>query len=312
MPMSKRLSDRLSAFKTDNKFQERGKLAVGLVVTRKAKEQGLPIEPLSLLTENQGQVSGLSGTVVHKILKEYGEERHPGTEVGRTSRGTPMAATIYAEFLNSLHAEKLADLAAIEQWWAERFTDYFNNKPFKLNYDRSRTMQAMFDDLLEQALKRQRESSGTSYQGAVLQHLVGAKLVLAMPQVKVVHHGFSVADSVSARSGDFVIDDTAIHCTTAPGELLLKKCTKNLQGGIRPIILTIGKKVNAAEVLAENENILGRVEIMDAVQFLSANLYELSLFQTSERDTTIEKLIAEYNKIIDDHEPDKSLKIAME
>jgi hypothetical protein len=310
--MTKRLADRLTAFKTENKFQERGKLAVGLVVTRKAKEQGLPIDPVSLLTENQGQVSGLSGTVVHRILKEYGELRHPGTEVGRTSRGTPMAATIYAEFLNQLHKDKLADLPAIEQWWAERFSDYFNNQPFKLNYDASRTMQAMFQDLLDQALKRQRESTGTSYQGAVLQHLVGAKLTLALPKVNVVHHGFSVADSVSARSGDFVIDDTALHCTTAPGELLLKKCSKNLRSGVRPIILTTGKGVSAAEVLAESEGILGRVEIMDAVQFLATNLYELSLFKTSERDVTIEKLIAEYNKIIDEHEPDKSLKIVME
>jgi hypothetical protein len=283
--MTKRLADRLTAFKTENKFQERGKLAVGLVVTRKAKEQGLPIDPVSLLTENQGQVSGLSGTVVHRILKEYGELRHP---------------------------DKLADLPAIEQWWAERFSDYFNNQPFKLNYDASRTMQAMFQDLLDQALKRQRESTGTSYQGAVLQHLVGAKLTLALPKVNVVHHGFSVADSVSARSGDFVIDDTALHCTTAPGELLLKKCSKNLRSGVRPIILTTGKGVSAAEVLAESEGILGRVEIMDAVQFLATNLYELSLFKTSERDVTIEKLIAEYNKIIDEHEPDKSLKIVME
>jgi len=49
----------------------------------------------------------------------------------------------------------------------------------------------------------------------MLQHLVGAKLELALPSLKRNHHGFEVADSVSARSGGFVIDDTVLHVTTA-------------------------------------------------------------------------------------------------
>lgn len=169
----------------------------------------------------------------------------------------------------------------------------------------------MIQDLLEQAVKRQREAPGTTYVGSVLQHMVGAKLELALPEIHIEHHGSSVADAVSARSGDFVIDDAAIHCTTAPTEALLSKCQDNLHAGVRPIILTTGRGIGAAEVLAENRGILGRVEIMDAVQFLAANLYELSFFKTAQRRITIEKLVERYNEIVEANESDPSLKIAV-
>ena len=139
-------------------------------------------------------------------------------------------------------------------------------------------------------------------------YLVGAKLTLAIPEISIEHHGFSVADAVSARSGDFVIDDVAIHCTTAPTEALLDKCHANLQSSVHPIILTVGKGLGAAEVMAETKGISGRVEIMDAVQFLATNLYELSLFETSKRRITIQRLVEEYNEIVSDHEPDPASK----
>lgn len=306
------LLQRLEAFKRDKEFAGRGKLGLALVVTRKAKSNGFPIDMGSLLTPNQGQVSGLSGRAINKILKEYRVTRSIGTEAGRTSRGTVGAAQEYAKFLNLLYSEQLIDLDAIERWWVDRIIDFFNSQPFKLNYDHSRTLRAMIQDLLDQAVKRQREAPGTTYVGAVLQHMVGAKLNLALPETTIAHHGFSVADAVSARSGDFVIDDAALHCTTAPTEALLEKCQANLQVSVRPIILTIGKGIAAAEVMAETKGIAGRVEIMDAIQFLAANLYEISLFRTSERRITIEKLVERYNEIVDAHEPDPSLKISID
>ena len=65
------------------------------------------------------------------------------------------------------------------------------------------------------------------YAGAVLQHLVGAKLSLVLPDGVVQNHGFSVSDAVSARSGDFTIEEVIIHVTTAPGEALMRKCEGN-------------------------------------------------------------------------------------
>jgi len=90
----------------------------------------------------------------------------------------------------------------IETWWVDRIRDHFISKPFRLRFDTAKSLQSIIQDLLTQAKKRQQENNGTMYQGAVLQHLIGAKLELALPQLKIVHNGFSVADTVSGRSGE--------------------------------------------------------------------------------------------------------------
>ena len=69
--------------------------------------------------------------------------------------------------------------------------------------------------------------------------------------------------------------------------------------------------VTVAKVLAGNANLEGRIDIMDAVQFLAANLHELSLFKTAARRMTFEKLIEGYNRIVADNETDPSLRIEM-
>ena len=170
----------------------------------------------------------------------------------------------------------------------------------------------MIRNLLDQAIERQKKAPGKTYAGAMLQHLVGAKLTLALPELTIGHNGASVADTVSSRSGDFVIDNSIIHCTTAPSEALIRKCKANLQAGQRPIILTIDRQMGAAQGLAETYGIDGRVEIMDAVQFLAANLYELSLFQAVDQRPTVVKLIEKYNEIVAKHEADASLRIALD
>jgi hypothetical protein len=114
------LEEQLAAFQAKNGFVGRGNLGLALVITRKAKTQGLPIEPATLLTRGGGQITGLSGSAINKILREYGETRNSGTEVGRTSRGTIGNAPIYASFLNNLNTEGAADLDFIEHWWITR------------------------------------------------------------------------------------------------------------------------------------------------------------------------------------------------
>lgn len=307
--MNKKLEESLTRFRDDKQIVNVGSLGTVLVITRRAKKVSLPIDPDTLITEGGGQVSGLSGNAINKILREYSVSNSVGTESGRTSRGTPNLAKAYAELLNELNRRGLGKLDEIEAWWVARFVDYFNTEPFRLNYDQSKTLGAVLRNLLDQAIERQRKSPGKTYIGAVLQHLVGAKLELALPEVSITHNGFSVADAVSDRSGDFVIDDVIIHCTTAPTEALLKKCKTNLQSGKRPIILTISKMIGAAEGAAENLGIDGRVEIMDALQFLAANLYEMSLFKAAQRKITVEKLVEKYNEIISAHESDASLRI---
>lgn len=303
------LATQLVTFQKENKLTSKGKLATMLFVSNLARKKGLPLESSVLVTDRKGQVQGLGKSSVQSILKEYGIVRVLAEEGGRTSRGSLGDMQNYVEFLNHLHELGIADTSAIENWWVERVKDFFAAQPFVLRYDMSKSLRYIVRDLLAQAFKRQKENPGTMYAGAVLQHLVGAKLSVVLDEGKIRSHGFSVADSVSSRSGDFVIDDVVIHITTAPGEALLRKCKRNLDAGIKPIIVTTYASLPGAESLAAIQGIDGRVDIWEAEQFIAANIYELSQFDVSQRKCTVEKLIEEYNKIIDVCETDPSLRI---
>jgi len=202
--MRDELFQRLAAFQRENKIQSKGQLAVIIHLCRVAREQGLPLDSTRLVTEAGGQVRGLGKAAVQKVLKDYGIVRVLAEESGRTSRGSLGLMTVFVEFLNGLHSAHLADTAAIESWWIDRIRDYFNSRPFTLRYDTSRSLRAVVRDLLLQAEARQKESPGTTYMGTVLQHLAGAKLSIVLPQGSLAFHGASVADSPTARSGDFL------------------------------------------------------------------------------------------------------------
>jgi len=306
---STNLTDRLATFRGENKIMGKGALAVVIHISRYAKDNGLPLDADRLITEGSGQVLGLGKGSVQRILNDYGLTQVLAEEGGRTSRGSIGIMRSYVAFLNELHTEGIAMLEEIEAWWLGCVKEHFAAKPFRLRFDAAKGFQAIIQDLLLQAKKRQQEATGTMYQGAVLQHLVGAKLELALPGLTIGHNGFSVADAVSARTGDFVIDDSIIHITTSPGEAVVRKCKLNIESGLKPIILTLAEGVTVAKVLATNAGLAGRIDIMDAEQFLAANLHELSLFKTSARLTTLKKLIDAYNQIITTNETDPSLRI---
>lgn len=305
------LEAQLTDFQKTHKLTSKGKLATMLFVSSLARKNGLPLDSSILVTDRKGQVRGLGKAAVQTILEQYGIIRVLAEEAGRTSRGSLGDMQNYVKFLNHLHEKGIADTALIEKWWIERVHDYFASQPFVLRYDMSKSLRYILRDLLSQAVKRQKENPGTMYAGAVLQHLVGAKLSVVLGKGKVKNHGFSVADSVSSRSGDFVIDDVAIHITTAPSEALLRKCKKNLEAGLKPIIVTTYANLPGAESLAGVQDIEGRVDIWEAEQFIAANIYELSKFETGQRKCTVDKLIEEYNDIVNACETDPSLKIVI-
>lgn len=309
------LESSLEIFQKAHGLTTKGKLAAMLHLSRLAFEKGLPLNSDSLLTNGKGQVLGLGKSRVQSILKTHGINRVLAEEAGRTSRGSLGYQDEYVSFLNELLAQGMfpddAALQAVESWWVARVNDFFNAKPFSFKFDTSKSLRGIVRDLLVQAQKRQKEAPGTMYMGAVLQHLVGAKLSLIVPDQEVLHHGFSVSDSVSDRSSDFLVDDVTIHVTTAPGEALMRKCAANIAAGFRPIIITVHARVLAAESLAEDHGIGGRVDVLEIEQFIATSIYEWSKFRTSDRKSTIEKLVVRYNQIIDDCETDPSLKIAL-
>lgn len=307
-----KLRNALKGFAKTYPIQDKGALCVGLFTTRRAFDIGLPANPEALVVEKKGQVKGLGKSAVQRILREHGVDRVLAEEGGRTSRGSIDNMRSYLAFLNELYEKGLADQALLEAWWVERVHDFFAGKPFVLRFDSAKSIRAIVADLIAQARERQRKSAGSNYLGTMLQHLVGAKLRLLLPEDAWPEiHGASVADRQEGRKGDFLVADAVLHVTTAPNEAVIRKCADNLHESLHPIVVTLEKGVATAEGLAENMDIADRLDVFDAEQFLAGNLYEIGRFGAAGRRATAEGLIEHYNRIIDDCETDPGLRISM-
>ena len=290
-------------------FQGKGSLCVALVVTQHAKEMGLPLDSDKLLTERGGQVLGLGRAAVQAILERHGIDRVLSEEGGRTSRGSINKMREYVAFLNTLGLEGRVDLDAVERFWIGRVQEFLAGEPFKLKLDSVRGLRAAVRDVVDQAQQRERSMPGMHYAGAVLQHLVGAKLDCALGKGHVNHNSFSTADAPTSRVGDFLVGDVAIHVTTSPTESVIGKCLRNLTEGHRPILVTLQRAVEAAQFLAANIKIAERIDVFEIEQFLAVNLYELGRFEAEGRRVAVRDFVDRYNEIVDEFETDPSLKI---
>src|ERR1039457_3231983 len=195
-----------------------------------------------------------------------------------------------------------------EQQQVRRGRNYVKRQ-IEFHFDTGKSLRANIDDLLRQAEELQADAGGTAYVGAMLQHLVGAKLDLVLGKGEMEHHGFSVADQSTARKADFQIESVAIHVTTNPSEALIRKCAANLQAGLKPLIVTLGDGVVGAAFLLKSSQLADRVDVLDANQFLTANIYEHSLFQASTCKVTFSNLLQRYNEIVSQCETEPMLQI---
>src|SRR5579872_447696 len=301
----------LKEFTAQRSFRGKGPLSVALVVTQHARTMGLPLLPEKLLTEGGGQVLGLGKGAVQSVLKRYGIDRVLASEGGRTSRGSLGHMREYAAFLNELSRKGKVDLDAIEGFWIECVHEFFAGKPFRIKLDGSRSLRMIVRDVIAQAVERQKTAPGVYYAGAVLQHLVGAKLDCVLGAGKFEHNSFSTADAPGGRVGDFFIGDVAIHVTTSPGEAVIEKCRDNLNDGYRPLLVTLQHGLTVAEGLAANVDLGDRIDIFEIEQFVALNLYELAEFGSEGRKTAVTELINRYKEIVEEFETDPSLKIEL-
>lgn len=299
----------LEEFVTKSKIKNKGALSIMLVVTDHARTMGLPLKAANLVVERGGQVLGAGAAKVQAILARHGIDRVLAKEGGRTSRGSIDNMKAYAAFLNDAHELGPLDLDTIEGFWVQKVREFFAAKPFTLRVDPSHGLRSTVRSLVAQAEERQREAGGTMIVGTVLQHLVGAKLQVALEgRADVEHHGANVND-VKSRGGDFDLGDTSIHVSVSPGEALLLKCRDNLGQGRRPVIVTTREGLAVAEGLARNLGIADRIDTIEVEQFLATNIYEIGVFEAAKRITAISDIVDRYNAIIDEYETDPSLKI---
>lgn len=307
--MSNSLQEVLQSFAAERKFKGKGPLCVALVITQYARSMDLPLEAERLITEGGGQVLGLGKGAVQAILNRHGITRILAAEGGRTSRGSLGNMREYVAFLNDLHTQGLLDLDAIEGFWIDRVHQFFAGKPFKIKLDASRSLRTVIRDVLKQAEDRQKTTPGMYYVGAVMQHLVGAKLECALGPGKFEHNSFSTADAPGGRVGDFALEDVVIHVTTSPGEAVIEKCRDNLNDGLRPILVTMQKGLTVAEGLSENAGIVDRIDVFEIEQFVALNLYEMGQFKAGGRKAAVVKLVEHYNAVVKAFETDPSLMI---
>lgn len=305
------LEKELHAFVAEYGFRGKGPLSVALVITDHAHKLGLPLSDVELVTKGGGQVLGLGKGAVQSILRRHGIDRVLASEGGRTSRGSLQNMRQYVDFLNRLKGREEVDLKVVEKFWVAQVQGFFAGKPFKIKLDASKSLRAVVRDVIAQAQERHKTMPGVYYAGAVLQHLVGAKLDCALGKGKFEHNSFSTADSPGKRAGDFFLGDVAIHVTTSPGESVIERCRENLNDGIRPILVTLHKGLDVAEGLANNVGLSDRIDVFEIEQFLALNVYELGRFAAEGRKTAVTDIVARYNEIVEQFETDPSLKIEL-
>ncbi len=217
----------------------------------------------------------------------------------------------YIALLNDLSKMGPIDFNALELWWINRIKHFFSSLPLKLKIDSSRSLRSIVADLMEIAFNRQHEMPGTMIAGAVMEHLVGAKLEISLQNTEITHKGFSVADSPGDRKGDFTIEDTVIHVTTAPSEALIRKCIDNLNENLRPVIITTQSAAGGGIAHAKNAGVEDRFDILEVDQFIATNIYEWSGFKQTERRVNFKELVVVYNRIVEETETDPSLLISI-
>jgi hypothetical protein len=184
-------------------------------------------------------------------------------------------------------------------------------RPLRVKLDASKGLRAVVRDVIGQAVVRQQTTPHSYNAGAVLRHLVGAKLDCALGKGKVEHNSSSLPDSPGPRAADFFLGDVAIHVMIAPGEAVIKRCRENLNNGIRPVLVTLQRGLDVAEGLAKNVELGDCIDIFEIEQFLALNIYTLGNFAAGGRKTVVTEIFDRYNEIIEEVETDPSLKIEL-
>ena len=79
--------------------------------------------------------------------------------------------------------------------------------------------------------------------------------------------------------------------------------------GLRPVIVTIADGRAGVESIAKGFGIEGRIDVIEAEQFIATNILEWSQFTEKSQRIEVKRLISKYNEIIQRVETDPSLTI---
>jgi hypothetical protein len=155
-----------------------------------------------------------------------------------------------------------------------------------------------------------------SNSGAVLQHLVGAKLEKRFddePDVSISHNQTSVNDKGPNRQGDFDINSSVLHVTKRASPDHYRKAKTNAENGRKTYILVPHDMVSSTLDYGEDElgdkKIGRKINIWSIEQFIAQNIDELAGFDREKALAKLSDLIDIYNSLIQDYEGDPALKV---
>lgn len=145
--------------------------------------------------------------------------------------------------------------------------------------------------------------------GAVEQHLVGAKLARRFRGIEISNHPAHAGDRQTDRAGDFAISQLAYHVTSAPSRDVLQKCAENTRVGLQPVLLVPREQEKRALILAQDEGVDKDVAIISIENFVALNIMELATEENKDFFSILQEIVEIYNKRLSEVETDLSLQI---
>ena len=288
------------------KIPAKGTIAGALVVLDRLQgDFDLSIEAHT--ARGGSQISGAGRAAVKSILERFGEMRPFLQEGGRTNRGLRGEVKRLLDAIARAGLDQLSEpsrnevLNELQQILVQKVREYHDLQRLEVSYEPSKSTWQFICELLDAA----RESGKD---GPVAQYLIGAKLQLRFPEIKISNESFSTADSQLGRFGDFHVGNTVFHVTVSPALLVYEKCKRNLKEGLQVYLLVRDKDVVGTKQNAEN-TAPGQIAVESIEAFVSQNLDELAVFSNQGRATELKQLLGMYNFRVDEVEMNKSLMI---
>lgn len=282
----------------------RGTLGGALAVAE-ALKTNFDLDLESHTAKGGSQIKGASGARLAKILAELSETRKFLVEGGRTNRGLRGEIKSFLDALEKLKIGGLPDgqrrksLVEVQNFLLKKIREVFNRERIKFVYVSDRPTALLIGDILLAARADKKE-------GAVAQHLVGAKLQLRFPKINIANNPVSAADKQTGRDGDFAIQKTVFHVTVSPSDQVIEKCVANLNAGKKVFVLVPERAMVQAKYLAGEAKVAAnRVHVGSIECFVGVNVDEISEFG----DTELLKLLELYNDRVREAETDLSLLI---
>lgn len=281
----------------------RNTVAIGIVVLHHMQLE-LPLSRADVISQGgevKGARSGLGAILqAHGVPPSYLKE--VTTRQGHQDGQRLFEAFNWGKKLQAIStSERDVLLTELIGVLVSQATDWLKRQNLKLQIDRGQAPSSWIRTIVENAKDRS--------SGVVEQHLVGAKLQRKYAELELPNYPAHAADVQTSREGDFSISASVYHVTATPSRGVIQKCASNLLAGKLPILLVPGSQVSKARVLAEEEGIDARLEIMSIEGFLAVNIIELADKEHKNHFAVLQEIVKIYNKRLAEVETDLSLQI---